>query len=428
MNHLPDKPRTPDEINEAIARARDELTHMIDLNPQVMLLVDPSNVVLRANKALVKLLGLSHYNDALQRSLAELFPCDDPDFFDRLMRDQPHEEDREADISLPGGPRSLRFRLVGAGRHAEQFAMIVYDATEQKQEAERTAKEHKKEAVEALVGGLMHNMNQPLTVMLVRAQLLHLAMEKGTVEQDEIKKSLQDIMRMTLQVSEMVKHVANPKDFVTEKYVGGVDILDIYGSGDGSVDLISASSSMIQPLLAALDAHDPGGSGHSERTAAYASFLAKKMEMTKTEVAFAQRAAFVHDIGKLGIPDRILQKPGELDPDETEVIKTHSALGYDILRSFPSMVQEADIAHAHHERVDGTGYPRRLSGDDLSPTARLVAVADSFDAMYSERPYHDAMDPDEAAATIVSRAGTAFDADIVKVFEANYREMLSPDP
>lgn len=427
MTPIPDKPRTPEELNETIAQARDELTHMIDLNPQVMLLVDPANIVLRANKALVKLLGLSHYNDALHRPLTELFPCDDPDFFSDLMRDQPRGADREAQISLPNGDRRpLRFRLVGAGRHAEQFVVIVYDATDEKQEEERTEKEHKKEAVEALVGGLMHNMNQPLTVMLVRAQLLHLAMEKGTVEPDDIKKGLQDIMRMTLQVSEMIKNVANPKDFVTEDYVGNVKIMDIYGSSDAEADLISSHTSIVQPLLRALDAHDPGGSGHSERTAKYAAFLARKMGMTSKEVAFAHRAAFVHDIGKLGIPDRILQKPGALTQEETETMHTHSELGYNILRSFPSMLQEADVAYAHHEHIDGTGYPRGISGDELTPTVRLVGIADAFDAMSSVRPYHEAMEVEKAAAKIIAGAGTAFDPDIVKVFESNYREMLSP--
>ena len=425
MNPLPDKPRTQEEINEAIARARDELTHMIDLNPQVMLLVDPSNTVLRANKALVELLGLAHYNDALQRPLAELFPCEDTEFFDRLMLDQPLGEDHEAEVTFPDGSRRLlRFRLVGAGRHAEQFAIIVYDAADEKRAEERTEKEHKMAAVEALVGGLMHNMNQPLTVMLVRAQLLHLAMEKGTVEPDEIKKGLQDIMRMTLQVSEMIKNVADAKDFVTEDYVGNVQIMDIYGSSAAEAELISSHTSIVQPLLVALDAHDPGGSGHSQRTAKYARFLARKLGMTNKDVAFAQRAAFLHDIGKLGIPDSILQKPGELTPEEMETMHRHSELGYNILRSFPSMVLEADVAYAHHEHIDGSGYPRGLSGDDITQTTRLVAVADSFDAMCSVRPYHDAMEPDEAAAKIISGAGTLFDADIVNVFKAGYREMI----
>ena len=137
-------------------------------------------------------------------------------------------------------------------------------------------------------------------------------------------------------------------------------------------------------------------------------------------------AAPMHDVGKIGIPDHILLKPGKLDPEEWEIMKSHSQIGAEIIGSDQSelMRMSSAIAMAHHEKWDGTGYPAGLRGEDIPLAGRIVAIADVFDALTSERPYKKAWSVDEAASFIRQNSGSHFDPKLVKVFEDVLPEML----
>jgi HD-GYP domain-containing protein (c-di-GMP phosphodiesterase class II) len=128
------------------------------------------------------------------------------------------------------------------------------------------------------------------------------------------------------------------------------------------------------------------------------------------------RAAFLHDIGKMAIPDRILQKPGPLDDEERKVMRTHCDIGYKMLLRIPFLTQAAEIVLSHQEYYDGTGYPRKLRGEQIPLGARIFAVADAVDAMLSDRPYRKALGVDYARREVKKCSGTQFDPKVVEVF------------
>jgi putative nucleotidyltransferase with HDIG domain len=128
------------------------------------------------------------------------------------------------------------------------------------------------------------------------------------------------------------------------------------------------------------------------------------------------RGAFLHDIGKMAIPDAILLKPGKLDTEEQRVMREHCARGYQILRKIPFLEEAADIVYAHQEHYDGNGYPRNLKGEEIPLGARIFAIADTVDAITSDRPYRKARSYDVARAEVEKCAGTQFDPNIVEVF------------
>jgi putative nucleotidyltransferase with HDIG domain len=128
------------------------------------------------------------------------------------------------------------------------------------------------------------------------------------------------------------------------------------------------------------------------------------------------RGAFLHDIGKIATPDRILLKPGKLDADEIVIMRQHCARGYEMVRKIPFLREASDIVYAHQETFDGTGYPRGLRGDAIPLGARIFAIADTLDAMTSDRPYRKALSFAQARAEIARCSGTQFDPCIVQVF------------
>jgi putative nucleotidyltransferase with HDIG domain len=128
------------------------------------------------------------------------------------------------------------------------------------------------------------------------------------------------------------------------------------------------------------------------------------------------RGAFLHDIGKMAIPDAILLKPGKLDAEEQRVMREHCARGYQILRKIPFLEEAADIVYAHQEHYDGNGYPRNLKGEEIPLGARIFAIADTIDAITSDRPYRKARSYDVARMEVEKCAGTQFDPNIVEVF------------
>lgn len=411
-------------LNKIIEQAKQQLEHMIDLNPEPMLLVDRNGTVIRTNKALLKFLQISNFHEILGRELRDLFCCKDTLFFNRFLEDQSGHDVCEMEVSLlDGRSHVLQFMFVGSGTEMELFVVIVRDVTDEKERAKHLEKKYKKEAVRALMGGLMHNVNQPLTVIMVKAGLMQLALEKGVTQPEQLKKNLNDITTFAMRIADILKNVKSPKDFVTESYIKSIDILDLKRSGSRSEEVESWSDGMLDALLAVLDTHEPGALRHALHTGEYAAFLARHMELNEKKRYTVKHCAFLHDIGKIGIPDAILQKPAPLTVQEMEVMKKHAEIGYNLIRNFPFLNEEAEVAYVHHERFDGTGYPRGLPGKDICLSARIVAVADVFDVLRVGRPYHNAVTLENAVGEIKAGAGTRFDPEVVKIFESCYMEL-----
>ena len=172
----------------------------------------------------------------------------------------------------------------------------------------------------------------------------------------------------------------------------------------------------LEALGEALDLKDRETEGHSRRVTAFTIAIAKKMGLPKDEISVIARGAFLHDIGKMAIPDNILLKPSKLTPDEVNVMKEHAWSGYKILSKIPFLTEAAQIVYAHQERYDGTGYPRGLKGEEIPLGARIFSIADTLDAMTSDRPYRAAQTVQAARKEIEHWAGRQFDPEIVKVF------------
>ena len=180
--------------------------------------------------------------------------------------------------------------------------------------------------------------------------------------------------------------------------------------------------SSIQMLAGAVDEKDPYTRGHSDRVTRYSVLIAKEMGLTEEDIEKIRISALLHDVGKIGIEDRILKKPGALTPEEFEIMKTHTTKGAAILRPVEMLRDMLPGIELHHESLDGRGYPHGLKGDQLPLMPRVIMVADTFDAMTTNRPYQAAMDPEYVIRIINSLAATKFDPHVVaamtKVFES----------
>jgi putative nucleotidyltransferase with HDIG domain len=172
----------------------------------------------------------------------------------------------------------------------------------------------------------------------------------------------------------------------------------------------------LEALGDALDLKDAETEGHSKRVTAFTIALARAMGLPAERIRVIARGAFLHDIGKMAIPDAILRKPGKLTPQETEIMREHCARGYQMLKKIPFLSEAAEIVYSHQERYDGTGYPRGLKGDAIPMGARLFAIADTLDAITSDRPYRAAQSIEAARKEIALFSGTQFDPNIVSVF------------
>ena len=179
-------------------------------------------------------------------------------------------------------------------------------------------------------------------------------------------------------------------------------------------------------LAKAGEYRDEETGNHVIRMAKFARVMAEKLGLPENDCHVIEIAAPMHDIGKIGIPDGILLKPGKLDPDELRIMRNHSQIGYEILKDSPSKYLQmgAVIALGHHERYDGTGYPSRLRGYEITLEARIVAVADVFDALTSVRPYKKAWSIQEALNYLNAERGKHFDPDCVDAFNAQFNKIL----
>ncbi len=172
----------------------------------------------------------------------------------------------------------------------------------------------------------------------------------------------------------------------------------------------------ISALASALEAKDHYTHSHSENVTKYAVAIAKELGLPASQVETIQQACQLHDLGKIGIHDYILRKTGKLSPEEWDEIKMHSLRGAQILQPIGFLKEVAELVRQHHERFDGKGYPYNLRGQDIQLGARIMTVADSFDAMISERPYRKALSLLQAKAELKTNSGTQFDPGIVKIF------------
>jgi putative nucleotidyltransferase with HDIG domain len=181
-------------------------------------------------------------------------------------------------------------------------------------------------------------------------------------------------------------------------------------------DLERSYDITIEAMGDALDLRDQETEGHSKRVTAYTIALARALGVGADQLRIIARGAFLHDIGKIATPDSILLKPSRLSPDEMTVMREHCQRGYDMVRKIPFLRDAAEIVYAHQERFDGTGYPRGLRGDQIPLGARIFAIADTLDAMTSDRPYRKGTSFAAARAEIVRCSGTQFDPAIVESF------------
>ena len=172
---------------------------------------------------------------------------------------------------------------------------------------------------------------------------------------------------------------------------------------------------MTSTFARCIDMKDSYTNGHSHRVAQYTTMLAERMGKSGEELDDIHRIALLHDIGKIGIPDDILNKPGRLTDEEFAVMKSHSQRGYDILKEIKIAPELAIGAGYHHERLDGRGYPKGLKKEEIPEVAQIIAVADTFDAMYSTRPYRRRMELDVITAELRRCMGTQLNEDIVKL-------------
>lgn len=168
----------------------------------------------------------------------------------------------------------------------------------------------------------------------------------------------------------------------------------------------------------ALELKDKETEGHTRRVADYTLKLARRFDFDDKDLSHIHRGALLHDIGKMGVPDAILHKPGKLDDDEWEVMKQHPVHAYELLKAIDFLRPSLAIPHCHHERWDGAGYPQGLAGDQIPLEARIFAVVDAYDAMTNDRPYRDGLPHDEAIRRLQENAGTQFDPDVVEAFVA----------
>lgn len=197
-----------------------------------------------------------------------------------------------------------------------------------------------------------------------------------------------------------------------EELAAGMPVPEENGEGDFAAHLMRA----IRSILLSINARDHYTYGHSQRTTRYAEALSRRLGFPPERIRLVKRAALLHDIGKVSIDKEILVKSRPLSPREREIVRQHSLLSAQIIEPVKELARVIPIVEQHHERYDGKGYPKGLAGEEISLEARVLAIADAYDAMRSPRPYRDALSFSEAVAELRRGAGTQFDPNLVEVF------------
>ena len=185
---------------------------------------------------------------------------------------------------------------------------------------------------------------------------------------------------------------------------------------EANAQLLNAYEATIEGLSHALDLRDRETEGHSRRVTEVTVKLAQALNFSEEEILHMRRGALLHDIGKIGIPDSILHKPDSLTEEEWTNMRKHPQFAYDMLSPIEYLRPALVIPYSHHEKWDGTGYPRGLKGEEIPMSARLFAIADVWDAVTSDRPYRAAWTEEQAAAYILEQSGKHFDPQVVELF------------
>ena len=189
-----------------------------------------------------------------------------------------------------------------------------------------------------------------------------------------------------------------------------------------TASLRKALEGIIHAMSRTIESRDPYTSGHQRRVGLLAAAVAEKMSFPYEQVEGIQLAGLIHDLGKIAVPTEILTKPTRLNEYEFEIIKTHPQVGYDILKEIDFPWPIAEIVLQHHEKINGSGYPQGLSGDEILPESRIICVADVVEAMASHRPYRPAVGLDKALEEIAANAGTLYDLDAAQACLTLFRE------
>lgn len=190
----------------------------------------------------------------------------------------------------------------------------------------------------------------------------------------------------------------------------------IRNKGCGALNQKEYLHELVETIISVLDARDPYTYEHSERVALLSELIARKMNIDEKWIQLIHIAAHLHDIGKVGIPDSILNKKGLLNNEEFEIMKSHPRIGYNIIKKIKLLKDTSTYILYHHERWDGNGYPSGLSGKDIPLGARIITVADTFDAMTSRRSYKNELSIDDAVTEIIRVRGSQLCPDSVDSF------------
>ena len=185
---------------------------------------------------------------------------------------------------------------------------------------------------------------------------------------------------------------------------------------EANAQLLNAYEATIEGLSHALDLRDRETEGHSQRVTEVTVKMAQALNISEEEIVHIRRGALLHDIGKIGIPDSILHKPDALTQEEWVIMRKHPQFAYDMLSPIEYLRPALDIPYNHHEKWDGTGYPRGLKGDEIPTSARLFAIADVWDALTSDRPYRPRWTEEQALTYIREQSGKHFDPQVVELF------------
>ena len=241
--------------------------------------------------------------------------------------------------------------------------------------------------IEAMKNGADDYLVKPLQLELMTASLGR-ALEKKSLEQ-EVENYRQHLEAMVAERTEELKSAIRQIEHSYE------DTLEALG--------------------AAIDLRDSQTAGHSHRVASYSTRIARELGATEQELKTIAMGAWLHDIGKLATPDAVLLKPGALTEEEWVIMRRHVETGYDLVKRIPFLAQAAEIILTHHERCDGSGYPQGLKAPDIPLGARIFAVADTLDAMTTDRPYRSALSFEEAREEIRRGSGTRYDSRVASV-------------
>ncbi len=415
------EPATPvvADVNPVLELAKKQLEQMIDLNPDIIMLIDNSGRIMRVNKAFMIFAGSSDYKSVLGHNVTEIFNVRRKSALEKLISGESKAHSIECEANITGGAtKNLLFIAVTGEKKSDLKVVLVKDITEEKATGRRLEKKLKMQAVEELTGALMHSINQPLTVITVEAQLMGMAIQRDKIIPEEFQRSLADIAEKSLEIAATLQKAQSPVDYQTQQYSETVNIVDLTRTYRSSSFFDIECPEAIDITYEALAMHDATALRHAQMCGKVSALIAEAMGIDGEKAATIKRCGTLHDIGKICIPDIILQKPAALSAEEKKTMMKHPDLGSRLLQKLTGFEIEAKVALSHHEFFNGQGYPHGLRGADIPIEARIVAVADVFDAMANSRHYHTATPQAEVIEYIIKNADTQFDPLVVKAFKS----------